>query len=109
MGAFEICFTRGSGWAGESSQLFVKARRNPDVNLFPAHRAQTQDRAVLRLGPFPERVEEERYTLTDGVMRRVCFDVGGVLPVRAGDIDGDEQQFRLVNCPWAGCPDGRRL
>jgi len=59
------------------------------MDLFPAHRTDAQDCAGLRLRPLLERIEEELHALADRVMGRAGLDVGGVLPVRASDVDGD--------------------
>ena len=53
------------GWAGQSSQLFFAASRNPDVDLLPAHRTHPQDGASPWLRTLPERIEKELHALAD--------------------------------------------
>jgi hypothetical protein len=70
----------------------IQPGRHPNNNLFAAHRAQPQDRAGLRLAPFPERIEEKLIPLPNGFMGRGGIDVRRALPAPPRNVDGRQRQ-----------------
>ena len=65
------------------------------MHFLSTHRAYSQDSAGLRFRPLPEGIEGNSRPLRTASVRRIGLDVRGVLPVRAGDADGDERQDKF--------------
>ena len=65
------------------------------MHFLSTHRAYSQDSAGLRFRPLPEGIERNSRPLRTASVRRIGLDVRGVLPVRAGDADGDERQDKF--------------